>query len=704
MSAQGYKGRAMPAREAPALLRGAGLFTDDVPLERALAMAVLRSPGPAGRIVALEIGAATARPGVVAVFTGKDVAGLGRLPVNPVLPLDAPTDYPLLAQGHVAAVGQPVAAVLAETPAAAQDALDDIGFDVDDTPPLPADQPLTGAHWQAGDATAALADAAVVIEAEIAHPLLAPSPMEPRAAAVRYEPEEDRVTLWQSTQTPHRTRAALAAILGCAAGRVRVIAPNVGGAFGMKGSVYPEEVLAVWSAFRLKRSVRWTATRSDEFLSATHGRGTASRGWLGLDGTGRFLALRAEVTSPLGHWVPNSGLITGWNAARVLPSGYDIPHLDISTRVCLTPRPPRGIYRGAGRPEANLLIETLIARAATVTGQDPVDLRRRNLLAAGRLPHDTATGNRLDSGDYAAALDALETSGAYRDALAWRDDARATGALAGVGVAFYVEPSGEGWESARVTLGKDGRVQVDSGSSGQGQGRGTAYSQIAADALGVACEAVTVQCGDTGVCPEGIGALASRSTAIGGSAVHVACQKIAQRREAGEPAPITAETRYETKGQAWGYGACLVRLSVDRDTGQPQIHRLDLVDDCGTVINPAQVEGQLLGGLAQGIGEALSEAVVFDADGQLLTGSFMDYAMPRALDIPPVSLTKIETPSPLNALGAKGVGEAGTIAAPPAILNAALDALGPLGVRDLTMPLTACTLWQAMEDAKREPK
>jgi len=311
----------------------------------------------------------------------------------------------------------------------------------------------------------------------------------------------------------------------------------------------------------------------------------------------------------------------------------------------------------------------------------------------------------LDSGDYAGALDRLRAVAGYDQALVRRDAARSEGRLSGVGIAFYVEPSGEGWESARVTWHDENHVEVASGSSSQGQARDVTLAQIAAAALEVPLEAIDVRYGDTATCPEGIGAVASRSTAIGGSAVHEACSALRARKQAGEALPLVVETRYETKGQAWGYGCYMVEIEIDRDTGQLVIGRAVCVDDAGRVINAAQVRGQILGGFAQGLGEAMMEQVAYDEDGQLLTGSFMDYAMPRADDMPPLVIDKIETPSPLNSLGAKGVGEAGTIGAPAAILNAAVDALTPLGITDIDMPLTPGKLWQAIiaAEGKDEP-
>ncbi len=699
-------GRDLPRRENPARLRGDGLFTADVALKDPLILHILRSPLAVARFDAPDTGAALDCAGVHAVHLGADMAGLGSLSVNPVLPMAHQPDFPLLAQDHVQAIGQPVAAILATTPEAGADAAELIDIDYDDTPgteePGKTDATTVAQnHWKSGDTGKAFSEAAHVVTAALNHPVLAPSPLEPRAISVQYHDDTGNLTIWHSTQTPHRSRGALAEILGIDARRLRVIAPDVGGAFGMKGSIYPEEVITVWAALHHRRNTRWTATRSEEFLSATHGRGLRSKGRLALDGDGRFLALEAQIEAPLGYWLSNSALIPAWNAARILPGGYDIAAVDISTTARLTPRPPMGIYRGAGHPEANALMERLAEKAARATGLDPLEIRARNLLRADQLPHDTATGNRLDSGDYASALALLRADGRYDDALARRDARRQAGELAGVGIGFYVEPSGEGWASARLTLGETW-AEIASGSSSQGQSRATAFAQIAADALDLPLSAIAVRCGDTGTCPEGIGALASRSTPIGGSAVLAACRAAMARRTAGETGDITVDIRYENDGQAWGYGVFMAELGVDADTGTITPTRLSCIDDTGTIINPGLVRDQITGGMAQGLGEALMEQLIFDEDGQLLTGSLMDYALPRATDIPPLHIRSLQTPSPFNILGAKGVGEAGTIGAPIAILNAALDALAPLGVHDLTMPLTPFRVWQAINDTNQD--
>jgi carbon-monoxide dehydrogenase large subunit len=675
-----------------ALLRGAGQYCGDIALPDCLVVTFLRSDAACGQISALDVSGAQDMPGVVAVHTGADVAHLGRLEVNRVIPYDAPLAFDLLAQGRVQAVGQPVAAVLATTRAAGLDAAEAIWLDVE-SDDLPDPAPIAGQHWQSGVAVTPQ----ITVNATINHPRLVPLSMEPRGILVRPEPDGG-VTVWHSTQTPHRSRIQLAHILGMDAALIRVIAPDVGGAFGLKASLYPEEVFTVWAALHHQRPARWSATRSEEFLSGTHGRGLTTTGTLALDDTGRFTALRAGVRAPVGHWLPNSGLIPAWNAARILPGPYDVPAVDIQTVAVRENRGATGIYRGAGRPEAAALMERLVDKAGRATGLDPFEIRARNLVAADAMPFATPTGQVLDSGDYRAALDMLRKASEYDARRAKIEARRASGALVGLGAAFYLEPSGEGWESARVTWNADESVQIDSGSSAQGQDRARSYAAIAAKALGVSPDAIHLRYGDTQTCPEGIGALASRSTAIGGSAVLEACRALRARRDSGAALPLTEDLRFETSGQAWGYGCYLVQMTVDRDTGAPTIEAAFCVDDTGTVIDAQGVTDQILGGFAQGLGEAMMEAVHYDEDGQILTASLMDYAVPRARDMPPLRLSKMQTPSPVNPLGAKGVGEAGTIGAPPAILNAAIDALSPLGVTDLQMPLSPYRLWQAIHD------
>lgn len=696
-------GQGEPRREDERLLRGEGRYTADIRPDDVLHIVFARSTMPRCRIVECDIEGALESDGVVAVYTGDDVSDLGALDVAPILDQAGTADFPVLARNTVAAVGQPIAAVVATSVNRGLDAIDALFIDLEEEAPDNADVVEFSGSWRQGDVDALFAGADHVVEVAIQHPTLAPSPMEPRAITVEYDTDTGDATIWLATQTPHRAKTQLAKILGIDKQRLRVIAPDVGGAFGMKASLYPEDVLAVWAAFSLQRSVKWVATRNEEFLSATHGRGASSRGQLALNGEGRFLALKASVEAPLGHWLPTSSAVPAWNAGRILPGGYKIDSIDVETHAQTADRAPVGIYRGAGRPEAICLMERLVDEAAAISNRDPIDLRLRNLVQEHDFPYRTPAGCTLDSGRYGEALQKLVDDIDYEVLKADRDRRRELGELVGLGAAFYIEPCGTGWESARVTLNPDGTVIAASGGSSQGHGRETAIAQIVSDRLQVPIHKVGVLHGDTGTCPEGVGALASRSTAIGGSAVRLACDRILDRLDSGGNAgePVTEDVVYETDGEAWGYGCYIATVAIDAETGVLTIESAACIDDVGTIINPLLVTGQIMGGYAQGIGEALLEELMYDDDGQLLTGSFSDYAMPRADDVPTLSIHTLATPSPYNLLGAKGVGEAGTIGAPAAILNAATDALRPLGIRDLQMPLTSRKLWHAINAASQ---
>jgi carbon-monoxide dehydrogenase large subunit len=408
------------------------------------------------------------------------------------------------------------------------------------------------------------------------------------------------------------------------------------------------------------------------------------------------LSLQAQLHYTLGAWLPYSALVPMRNAARILPGPYRVDRCDITGQSRRSHTAPVGIYRGAGRPEAALLMETLIDQAARQQGLDPVQLRLRNLIDASAMPYRTPTGETLDSGDFPQLLRLACERFGYDQERERQRQRRAQGEWVGLGVAMYVEPCGQGWESARVTWHADGQVSVASGSPDQGQGHATTFGHIAASTLGVPFAQVQVLMGDTDLCPPGTGALASRSTAIGGSAVLQACQSLRDQRAQGLPLPLNAEARFESQ-EAWASGCVLVRMSVDAATGQARIERLLWVDDAGLSLQTDLVRDQLIGGAAQGIGQALMEQMVYDSEGQLLTGSLMDYAVPRADDMPPIELHSLHTPSPLNPLGAKGVGEAGCIGVPAAIMNAARDALSPLGEVDLQLPLRAEQMWLALQ-------
>ncbi len=696
----GSIGQPMRRREDAALLRGEGSFVADRRPAGCLHVAFVRAERAGMRIAGIDTAAALACPGVAGVFTAADLGKVGSAGVNPLLPDLRPRSFEILAETWAATVGQPLAAIVARTEAQARDAAELVAVTLADShaPPAPAGYDHV---WRNG-----VAKPGHRVRAR--HARLAAMPMEPRGALAVWRAGHLTVTL--STQTPHRARADLAAILGLDAGAIRVIASDVGGSFGGKASIFPEDVLTAWAAWRLREAVAWQGSRAEDLLAGTHGRGLSCAGELAMDATGRMVSLRAEIDAPLGHWMPFSAVVPGRNAGRILPGPYLVETVDIALRGRSCATAAMGIYRGAGRPEAAMLMERLVDRAARARGEDPVAFRRRHLIPRARMPFATPTGMVLDDGDFPVLLDRAVALSGYVRHRERQPDRRARGEIVGLGVAMYLEPCGEGWESATLRLRRDGSFLAGTGSSSQGQGRETAFAQILADALGVPPALIEVRHGDTDTTPPGIGALASRSTGIGGGALLAAAASL---RAACLPAGVNAPTarhwaeiaaagerevteKFTAAGEAWSSGCCIARIAIDGETGCIAIEQLTLVDDAGIVVNPMLLEGQLHGGIAQGIGEALMERIVYDRDGQLLTGSLMDYALPRATDIPPVALRSCPTATPVNPLGARGVGEAGCIGVPAAIVNAALDALAPFGVTDLDMPLTGETIWRAL--------
>ena len=736
-------GRELNRFEDRRLLTGAGQFVDDIAPPHCYCLQFIRSKYARGRVRGLNSTDAAAMPGIAAIFTGGDLVELGALQVNAILPVQS-VHCPIMATNDVNAVGQLLAAVIGDDPQTVRSAAEQVHVDIE---PLQTEPPTEVFRWRwvNGDAAAAFAQARHIVKVQFDHARVAPAAVEPRATLANYDRQSGELTAWLSTQTPHRSRHDLARILGLSAEKIRVIAPDIGGTFGGKASIYPEDVVVAWAAWRLGRPVKWCATRNEDFLSATHGRGSRSEGEMALSEDGRILALRARLSFPLGHWLPYSATVPAWNASRILPGPYKIAAVDIETTGAMHHTAPVGIYRGAGRPEAAMLMERLVEQAARAIGVEPNALRRRNLVQAHEFPYRTPTGETLDSGNYEKLLDRTCSRARYSTLLKERDLRRAKGQICGVGTALYVEPCGRGWESASIKINREGRIIAATGSTNQGQGRETTFAQIVADALVLNPHDVTIHHGDTALTPTGIGALASRSTAIGGSALleatktfrEKACALAAQllqvptdeieldaggfRRRRGELgfvnwASIAAaafaeksgsnrnfalETSivYHAKGEVWSSGCCIVPVTIDHETGVLHVERIFCVDDAGVVINPRLTEGQLLGGLVQGLGEAVLERLVYDESGELLTGSFTDYSVPHAANIPEIVLDNLVTSSPLNTLGAKGVGEAGCIGAPAAIVNAVLDALSPLGIRTINTPLTSEKIWKAIKDA-----
>ncbi|OLB07227.1 MAG: xanthine dehydrogenase [Candidatus Rokuibacteriota bacterium] len=761
----GWIGRPLKRREDHRLLVGGGRFVDDLRPPGCAHLVLLRAPHAHARITRIGVERARRAPGVLAVVTGAEVSHLGPMPVNRLVPDMRVPPHPIIADTLVSAAGTPVAAVVAESPYVARDAVEQIDVEYEPLAALPEPEAAVGdgapalfpdiernrsftRTLSAGDAAGAFRTAGRVVSLRVAQPRLAGVPLEPRAALAVFEPSTEELTLWVSCQAPFRIRAEIARLLGLPESRVRVIAPDVGGGFGVKSGPYREEILLAWLVRRLGRPIKWVATRSEDQITTNHARGSVCEGELAVDAEGRIAALRARVVAPLGACLMNAAAGPPWNHARLLPGAYVVPACDITVTGALTTTTPVAAYRGAGRPEACFFIERLMDTAARAIGLDPAEIRRRNFIPPARFPFRTVTGQVYDSGDYEKALELALAAADYTRLRREQAERRARGEIVGVGIASYIEPAALGWESGSLKVERSGRVTAITGSSAHGQGHETTFAQIVADHLGVTPEDVVVVHGDTRSGPEGFGTFGSRSVALGGGAlarvagdVREKGRRIAaklleaadpdvvnvpggfqvigvpQRRvtwhqvaaaayaggaalPAGETPGLEASTYFQPEGEVWSFGAVVCAVTIEGETGRLAIERLVWVDDAGTVINPLLAEGQLHGALAQGLGQTLYEAIAYDRDGQLLTGTLMDYAIPRADDVPPVELEKMHTPSPRNPLGAKGLGEAGCIAIPPAVVNAAVDALAPFGVAHLDMPLTPARLWAELRSQR----
>jgi aerobic carbon-monoxide dehydrogenase large subunit len=690
-------------REDERILRGRSRYLDDIVLPELAHMAFVRSPHAFARITSIS-----KPPQALAVITAEDLRGCAWPPRADAMPgmelADAP--HPLLAGGEVRYVGQPVAAVVAESRAAAEDAAErvEVGYEPLEAVADPrAGDVLLRFTRVVGDVAGAFAAAAHVTRAERAIPRLAAVPIEPRGVIA--DPHPQQLTIYSSSQSAHRPRAQLAQMLGRAEETIRVLVPDVGGGFGSKGTLAVEAPLVALAALQLARPVKWAEDRLENFLSAPQGRGARGAVELALDGDGRILAVRARLLADLGAYLLPSTSIPPHTMAMLLSGCYAIDAFDVVLTGARTNKVPTAPYRGAGRPEGNYLIETALDAAARELGADPVELRRRNLVR--EFPHTTPLGWTYDSGDFERCLDS---------ALSLVRPERSDGDVAvGTGVALTVERSGGLWERAEVRQ-ADGRFEVRVGSVPTGQGHHTLFAQIAASRLGVALDAVEVITGDSEALPEGVGSFASRSTMMGGSAVAMAADELlaAGRARASERLGARAEfrdgrfftadrtltwaelgelrasVRFASE-QAFSSGAYAAVVAIERATGRMQVRRVVAVDDAGRIVNPLLAEGQVLGSAVQGLGASLSEQVVHDEDAQPASSSLLDYSLPTAADVPPIETAYVETPSPLNPLGAKGIGESGAIGVPPALANAIADALGV----HVDPPFTAEKLWDA---------
>jgi aerobic carbon-monoxide dehydrogenase large subunit len=723
-------GQALPRREDPALLAGNGVFVDDVNPPGTLHAYVVRSPLAHARITGIDVTAAREAPGVVAIFTAADLAhqGVGPLPGAEGLPPGSLNPaYPVLACDSVLWAGQPLVLVVADTPERAADAADLVSVDYDELPavtavlaaadpaaPLVHDGAESNVAFRkrltAGDADAAFARAAYRVRQRMTSQRIAPVALEPRGV-LACPADDGRLEIRLPTQRPHGYRDWIAKILGIPAPAIRVVAGDVGGGFGAKGPVYPDQVAVIAAARALGRPVKWIEERSESFTATTHGRDQVADLELAADADGVITALRGTVHACFGaYFTPNApGSMLG-RLGPMLPQGYRIGHFDVELAGIFANTTPIGPYRGAGRPEAAYFTERLVDLLAREANVDPAELRRRNFIRPADFPYTTATGLTYETGDYQAGLDLLlDKLGAA--------PSPTEGRLFGRGIAAFVEPGGivprvpgpDGTigDQATVTVGADGKVTVAVGTSGHGQGHQTAFAQLAADLLGVPYDDVTVVFGDTDTAPFGYGTFGSRSLAAGGTAIHQACQAVRDAaRRVDAPMPVTeaaarlggisATGSSGTLPETYASGAYGCDVAVDPDTGAVTLLRVVAVDDCGVLVNPLLVEGQVHGAVAQGVGQALTEQVSYDENGQPMSASLMDYAVPFAATLPRIESYTVVTPSTVNPLGVKGMGESGTIGVTPAVVNAVMDALAGYGVRHLDMPLTAEKIWTAI--------
>jgi carbon-monoxide dehydrogenase large subunit len=778
MSATGI-GQAVRRKEDIRFITGKGQYTDDMVRPGETRAVFVRSPHAHAKIKSIDTGEAEKMPGVVAVLTGAQLADdkIGNLICGWMIHSKDGTPmkmaaHPALANGKVNHVGDAVAVVIAETKAQGRDAAEKVKVDYEVLPAVadPAKAQDKGApqihadvanntiyQWHLGDqkaTEAAFQNAKHVTKLDIVNNRLVPNAIEPRVALAEYDAGNDSLTLWNTSQNPHVARLVIAAFVGMAPEhKLRVIAPDVGGGFGSKIFIYPEEVVCLWAARKTRRAVKWTAERTEAFVTDAHGRDHVTHAELAFDADGKILALRAKTIANLGAYMSTfSSSVPTYLYATLLSGQYAIPQIYCEVDAVYTNTVPVDAYRGAGRPEATFVVERLVEVGARELGIDPADLRKRNFIKS--FPHQTPVIMAYDAGDYGASLKkAMELADVKGFGKRKRESAR-HGKLRGIGYSTYIEACGIApsqavgslgagvglWESAEVRVNPTGSVEVLTGSHSHGQGHETTFAQLVSERLGIPFENVSIVHGDTDKVQFGMGTYGSRSGAVGMSAIVKALDKVEAKAkkvaafmmEAAEGDIEFKDGKFTVAGTdksvAWGdvalnayiahkftgaqlepglketsfydptnftfpAGCHICEVEVDTETGRTEIVNWTAVDDFGTVINPMIVEGQVHGGIAQGVGQALYEGTVYDKDGQLVTGSYMDYAMPRAHDLPSFKVETTETKSPSNPLGIKGCGEAGAIAAPAAVINAITDAVGS---ENITMPATANSVWSAL--------
>ncbi|MCC6627331.1 MAG: molybdopterin-dependent oxidoreductase [Chloroflexi bacterium] len=766
-------------KEDPRLITGRATYVDDVKLPSIRSVVMVRSPHAHARVRSIDVAAARATPGVVAVYTGADFGSdLGELPCGFNLPNSSqinPTYQPVV-KDRARFVGNIVAVVVGDSEYAARDGAERIAVDYDVMPavvdqikalepgaPLVHDNVPNNTsfvwHLGAGTADSALASAPVRLRQRILNQRLIPNAMETRGVLAQYNGGTEELTIWTSTQVPHLVRLLTGLVTGLPEHRIRVIAPEVGGGFGSKLYLYAEELIVSYLARHLGQPCKWIETRSEAYIATTHGRDQVQDIEVAATREGVITGLKVVCYANIGayHSLFAPGIPTIL-FGLMLSGQYKVPAVDCKVYGVLTNTVPVDAYRGAGRPEATHLIERIVDIVADEIGVDPAEVRRRNFIGPDEFPYTTCTGVIYDSGNYAPALDqALATVG-YADIAAAKAAASARGKLLGIGMSTYIEICGlapskvlgavgggaGGWESAAVRVHPTGKVTVFTGSSTQGQGHETSFAQIVADDLGIAFDDIEVVHGDTNRVQMGIGTFGSRSMAVGGAAMKAATGKIVDKarkvaahllevaegdldfesgvfRVKGAPdrsktiqdvalmaflahnwpeglePGLEAQAFFDPSNFTWPFGAHVAVVEIDAATGHVALQRYVAVDDCGNVINPLLADGQVHGGITQGAAQALYEGAVYDDQGQLLTGSMMDYVVPRASYLPTYETAHTVTPSPVNPLGVKGIGEAGTIASSAAVINAVVDALSHLGVRHVDMPVRSERIWQILQ-------
>jgi carbon-monoxide dehydrogenase large subunit len=788
-------GKSVKRREDPRFITGRGKYVDDLKLPGMTYAAFVRSPHAHARIKSIDVAAAKAHPGVIAVFTGKDMTGVNSLPCGwdlrkaknipgVVQDLVMPPHMPLTSD-VARHVGDPVAVVIADTQAAAADAAEKVSVAWEPLPAVTATEKATAPgtvqvhadapgnvafKWALGDGAAtdaAFKTAAVTVKKRIVNQRLVANAMEPRACVARFDEATDELTLWVTSQNPHVHRLLMCAfVLGIPEHKVRVIAPDVGGGFGSKIFLYNEEVVCSWAARQVKRPIRWTSSRREAYMTDAHGRDHVTDAELALSRDGKILGLRVKTTANLGAYLSTfAPAVPTFLYGTLLNGVYGIGAIHVEVTGVFTNTTAVDAYRGAGRPEACYVVERMVDAGAAALKMDPAELRKKNFIPKFSGAFQTHVAVVYDSGNYAGALDKLLSVFDYKKFRTEQEAARKAGRLLGVGFSTYIEacsiaPSkvvgalgaGAGlYESGKVRVHPTGMVTVYTGSHAHGQGHETTFAQLVADELQIPIEQVEIVHGDTGSVPFGMGTYGSRSASVGGTAIHMSLDKIKEKGKKiaahlleaspkdveyvngqfqvmGVPSkaipfgtvaltayvphnypeglePGLEETSfYDPSNFCFPFGAHACVVEIERETGQVKILRYVAVDDVGNVINPMIVDGMVHGGIAQGVGQALWEGAVYDdRSGQLVTGTMMDYAMPKADMLPFYETDRTVTPTPVNPLGIKGAGETGTIAATPAVVNAVVDALSPLGVDHIeTMPLTAARVWDLMNTKSKK--